>query len=260
MTLSPRLVFNRSVFVSLAFAAGCSLGSRSFAGTGYGGGVSSIAEREIARRMARQEDARQALERGDKAYAEGDYETALSEYKGAIDALPNAPMTQEWRDIANAKYADCSVALARDRAKNGRYTEANDLLKGALVINPDHKGAKTLLKQLDDPDRYPRALTPEHVAKVQEVQRGLEKSNSYRELGDFDKSLKEYEDVLRKDPYNKAARRGMERVRADFVQRIQIVTKSFCPGGPHTREHGDDDAIDCRFAKVVIGIGAKIAR
>ena len=228
MTLSSRLVFNRSVFVSLALAAGCSLGSRSFAGTGYGGGVSSIAEREIARRMARQEDARQALERGDKAYAEGDYETALSEYKGAIDALPNAPMTQEWRDIANAKYADCSVALARDRAKNGRYTEANDLLKGALAINPDHKGAKTLLKQLDDPDRYPRALTPEHVAKVQEVQRGLEKANSYRELGDFDKSLKDYEDVLRKDPYNKAARRGMERVE-------QLRSEYFDSARDHTR-------------------------
>lgn len=207
MTLSPRLVLHR--FVSFALAA---TGAFSLSITATGAGVSSIAEREIARRVARQEDARQALERGDKAYAQGDYETALSEYKGAVDALPNAPMTQEWRDLANAKYADCSVALARERAKNGRYQEANDLLKGALTINPDHKGATTFMKQLDDPDRFPRALTPEHVAKVQEVERGLEKANSYRELGDYDKSNSEYQDVLRKDPYNKSARRGMERV------------------------------------------------
>jgi len=205
MTLSPRLVLNRVVSISLALSAGSSL---TFAASG----VSSIAEREIARRMARQEDARQALERGDKAYAEEDYETALSEYKGAIEALPNAPMTKPWRDVANAKYADCSVALAHDRAKNGRYPEANELLKGALVINPEHKGAKTLLKQLDDPDRWPRALTPEHVTKVHEVERGLEKANSYKELGDYDKANAEFQDVLRKDPYNTSARRGMEKV------------------------------------------------
>ncbi|MEQ1933183.1 MAG: Amuc_1098 family type IV pilus outer membrane protein, partial [Fimbriimonadaceae bacterium] len=217
-----RLVLNRNVLFALAVSS-----CFSFAIAGPGG-VSSIAEREIARRMARQEDAHQALERGDKAYAQEDYETALSEYKGAIDALPNAPMTQELRDLANAKYADCSVALARDRAKNGRYAEANELLKGALAINPDHKGAKTFMKQLDDPDRFPRALTPEHVVKVQEVERGLEKSNSFRELGDFDKSLAEYQDVLRKDPYNKAARRGMERVE-------QLRSEYFDSARDHTR-------------------------
>ncbi len=224
MTVSHRLVFTRTLFTALAVSAAtpCS----SFAGPGWG--TSSIAEREIARRYARQEDARQALERGDKAYAEGDYETALSEYKAAIDALPNAPMTQEWRDLASAKYADCSVALARDRAKNGRYPEANDLLKGALAINPNHKGARTLLLQLDDPDRFPRALTPEHVTKVQEVERGLEKSNSFKELGDLDKSLLEYQDVVRKDPYNKAARRGMERVE-------QLRSEYFDTARDHTR-------------------------
>lgn len=207
MTLNSRLVLSRSLLFSLAVTVGS---PSAFSGTG-GGGVSSIAEREIARRLARQEDARQAMERGDKAYAEGDYETALSEYKGAIDALPNAPMTQAWRDLAEAKYADCAVALARERAKNGRYAEARELLTGALALNPEHKGANKLMKELDDPDRYPRALTPEHVAMVAEVERGLEKSNSYREIGDLDKSIIEYQEVLRKDPYNKSARRGMER-------------------------------------------------
>lgn len=207
MTLTSRLVLHRSLVFALAIS-----GLYTLASGGPNGSVSGIAEREIARRMARMEDARQAMERGDKAYADGDYEAALSEYKAAIDALPNAPMTKEWRDLANAKFADCSVALARDRAKNGRYKEARELLEGALAINADHKGAKILLKQLDDPDRYPRALTPEHVAKVQEVERGLEMANSAADLGDFDKANTEFQDVLRKDIYNSAARRGMERV------------------------------------------------
>lgn len=176
------------------------------------GGTSSIAEREIARRTARMEDARIAIENGDKKYAEGDYEAALGEYKAALDALPNAPMTKEWRDLAGAKFADCSVALARDRAKNGRYQEARELLTGALAINPDHEGASTLLEQLDDPDRFPRALTPEHVAKVQEVQRDLEMANSHAQLGNYDQANEQFQNALRKDSYNKAARRGMESV------------------------------------------------
>lgn len=222
MTLPTRLVLHRTFIAAIALSAGA---THSYAA---GNGVSSIAEREIARRLARQEDARQAMDRGDKAYVEGDFETALSEYKGAVEGLPNAPMTKEWRDLANAKYADASVALARDRAKNGRYQEANDLLKGALAINPEHKDAKVFTKQLDDPDRFPRALTPEHVARVQEVERDLEKANSYKELGDYDKSNAQYQDVLRKDPYNKGARRGMERVE-------QLKSEYFDTARDHTR-------------------------
>lgn len=183
-----------------------------FAGDGGPGGLSGIAEREIARRMARMEDARQAIEKGDKLYAEGDYEAALGLYKSAVESIPNAPTTQEWRSMAQARYADACVALARERAKNGRYKEANELLDGALEINPEHKGAKTLKKQLGDPDRFPPALTPEHVQKVESVQRALQKANSYTDLGDYDNANKEFQDALRSDPYNVSARRGMERL------------------------------------------------
>lgn len=205
MTVTSRSALCRLAL--LAVASGCL--SVSAIG-GPGGGVSSIAEREIARRNARMEDARQALERGDIKYAEGDYEAALGEYKGALDSLPNAPMTREWRALAAAKYADCAVALARDRATNGRYKEARELLAEAIAINPEHKAAKLLLKQLDDPDRFPRALTPEHVQKVQDVKRGLEMANSHKDLGNYNEAEKEFEKVLQQDPFNTAARRGME--------------------------------------------------
>jgi len=184
----------------------------SHAGEGAPTGLSGIAEREIARRMARMEDARQAIEKGDKLYAEGDYEGALGQYKAAVESIPNAPTTQEWRALAQARYADACVALARERAKNGRYKEANELLDGALEINPEHKGAKTLQKQLGDPDRFPPALSPEHVQRVETVQRSLQKANSFTDLGDYDGANKEFQEALRSDPYNVAARRGMERL------------------------------------------------
>lgn len=198
------------------------------AGSG-GGSLSGLAEREIARRMGRVQDARIAIEQGDKLMAEGDTEAALGQYKSAMDALPDAAITAEWRDYAKAKFADCSVVLARERAKNGRYQEARDLLKGALEAVPGHKKAATFSKELDDPDRWPVALTPEHVIKVQEVERGLLMGKSDYELGNYDKAREDYLDVLRKDPYNVAARRGMEqaeRKRAEYFDAARDHTRA----------------------------------
>jgi general secretion pathway protein D len=200
MTHHSRLVFNLSLLVLTA--ASPSIMAQS--------SVSGMANREIARRYARIEDARTAMDRGDKLFSEGDYEGALGSYKAAIDALPNAPLTRDWLDLAQLKYADCSVVVARERAKVGNYKEARQLLEGALVSIPGHQGAASFLKQLDDPDRWPPALTPEHVENVGKVQKGLLLANSSVEIGNYDVAISQYQDVLRTDPYNGAARRGME--------------------------------------------------
>jgi general secretion pathway protein D len=179
------------------------------------GGLTGMAEREILRRMARMEDARQAIEKGDQSYAQGDYEAALGYYKAALDSLPEAQMTAEWRAIAQAKVADASVELAKERAANGRYKEANELVDGALAAVPGHKAATILKKRLGDPDRYPPALTPDHVAAVEKVTRELQMGASARDLGQLDNAIDHYEDALRVDGYNVAARRGMEAVEQD---------------------------------------------
>lgn len=196
--------------LSLALCSATAMAGPGGAG-GAGGTVSGIVERELARRNQRVQDAQTAIEKGDKLFAEGDYEGALNEYKTALDLLPDAPMTAALRDVATAKYCDAAVELARERAKNGRYVEAKTLLNDALAKSPGHKKATILLEQLDDPDRYEPALTPEHVKNVQDVERNLQMGYSYYNLGDYDKANKSFQDVLRIDPYNGAARRGMER-------------------------------------------------
>lgn len=189
---------------------------------GYGGSVPGIAEREISRRMARIEDARKAMEKGDELYAKGDREGALSQYRAAkeiFDVLPNAPFIQDWRDLANLKFADCAAQVARDKAAIGDYVSARKLIDEALLAVPGHKAAKLFAAHLDDPDRWPQALTPEHVENVSKVTKGLVLGASSVEIGKYDDALAQYEDVLRIDPYNTAARRGMElaeRKRAEY--------------------------------------------
>lgn len=200
MTRSLRLV-SRLSFASVVALAPTAAMAQSAAG---------LANREIMRRYARIEDAKTSIARGDDLFREGDYEGSLSSYKAAVTTIPNAPYTQEWMDFAKLKYADCAVVVAKERAKNGRYEESRQLLNEALADFPDHKNAKVLLKQLDDPDRWPPALTAQHVENVGKVEKGLLLANSSVELGNYDDGIRQYQDVLRVDPYNSAARRGME--------------------------------------------------
>jgi general secretion pathway protein D len=231
--------FSRMTKHSIALMVAATIpmsGTHLFAGDGgLGGGVPGIAEREIARRMARIEDARQAMEKGDELFAQGDHEGALSQYRAGkeiFDQLPNAPFIQDWRDLANLKFADCAVTVAREKAAKGDYIAARKLLDEAVIAVPGHKKALLFVAQLDDPDRWPPALTPEHVENVGKVGKGLLLAASSVEIGNYDKALEEYEDVLRVDPYNTAARRGMElaeRKRADYFdsardhQRIRML-------------------------------------
>ncbi len=211
MTHPSRLVFNLSCLALTALSPQIMAQSS----------VSGMANREIARRYARIEDARTAMDRGDKLFSEGDYDGALGSYKAAIDALPNAPLTRDWLDLALLKHADCSVVVARERAKEGKYDEARQLLEGAIVSIPGHRDALVLLKELDDPDRWPPALTAQHVDNVNKVKKGLLIGNSSVELGNYDTAISQYQEVLRVDPYNSAARRGMEnaeRKRMDYYK------------------------------------------
>lgn len=174
--------------------------------------LSGIADREVARRVAQVEDARANLEEGDDLMAEGDYEAALAQYRAAVDGIPNAPLAAQWKSLAQTRQADGCVALARAKAKAGEYDEAAKLLDEALELDPDHAQAGTLKSHLNDPDRWPSALSPEEQNRVREVQKFLWSGHSASELGDYDEANRRYADVLRLDPYNTAARRGMERV------------------------------------------------
>jgi tetratricopeptide (TPR) repeat protein len=96
--------------------------------------------------------------------------------------------------------------------KVGKYAEARDHLEKVLAEDPNNVGAKRELEFLDDPVRTNPALTYEHGKNVDDVRRKLYMAEGNFNLGKFDEAKREYESTLRIDPYNSAARRGLERV------------------------------------------------
>jgi general secretion pathway protein D len=175
--------------------------------------VSTIAENEVRRREALVNEAGARLVEADALLKAGKTEEAVNAYSQIYQSLPKAAMAAALRDHARAGFAAASCNRARELIAGARYAEAMQLLDNVLSpdVDPDHEMARKLKQQFQDPDRYPTALTPEHISKVKDVEKLLELANSALEIADFDKSRKVYEEVIRLDPYNKSARRGMER-------------------------------------------------
>lgn len=177
-------------------------------------GGSSLAENEAARRRVAIDEAQELLVKGDEAYIAGRYEDAVQAYSGARGLIPNAPVSAELREAATQRYAQASVEYARVLSRKGDVAKAKEVVDKVLekAVAPENPGALNFRAQLDDPIRTNPALTAEHAQNVDAVRRGLYTAEGAYDLGKFDEAKKHYEDVLRKDPTNTAARRGMERV------------------------------------------------
>jgi len=200
------------------------------AGEGYSGGsYSGLAQKEMIRRQNAVTQSDKLRDEGREAYAKGDYKVAVDKYKAALDVLPDAPMVQDRRTYLIQVLADGSTALGEQYRKVGKYEEARVLANDVLALNPNNSQAKTLIEYLDDPIRTNPALTYQHTENTDEVRRKLYIAEGNYNLGKFDDAHKTYEDVLRLDPYNKAARRGMESVaqaRADYYRAAYDQTRA----------------------------------
>jgi general secretion pathway protein D len=176
--------------------------------------VNSVVQKELNRRVNNASKAHDLLGSGDASYQKADYEQAAGDYAQAFALLPGGSMSQELRAAAANRYATATTEHCRSMAKKGRYDEARILLNEVLKpkISPFHEGALELRRQLDDPTRNNPALTPKHVDDVVQVINLLSKAESQFQLGQYDPAHASYQSVLRIDPYNKAARRGMERI------------------------------------------------
>jgi general secretion pathway protein D len=181
---------------------------------GFAQDVPEAARKAVARRQEMVAKADEAALRGQRLLADKDYAGAVSELKKALDLLPEAPVVESRRLEYTQQFADGSVLLARQRAEEGQYTEAMQIIEAVLdpEIDPENLEARRLLEDLNDPEIYPQAITPEHIARVKRVETALKEAASHIRIGDYDGAERRYHEALNYDPYNSAARRGLEDV------------------------------------------------
>jgi general secretion pathway protein D len=178
--------------------------------TGYAQ-TGSLEQQEIIRRQQNAMRSDELRNEGIKAYAEGDYETAVAKYREALSILPYGTATTDRRTYLNQVLQDGSIALTKEYRRTGRYEEARELLDEVEASDPGNPVAQKNLKYLDDPIRTNPSLTYDHTENIDKVRRFLYKGEGYYDLGLYDKAMEEFKSVLRIDPYNATARRWMER-------------------------------------------------
>ena len=210
----PPLASSISVLLALATV------TPTFAGTdgGYTSrsetSVSSVAEREIIRRRDRERIGREAIDAGEKALDEKDYETAFAQFKLACDNIPNSSNTRRLYHRALDGLCESGVKLAEQRVTEGRYGDAEATLKLILSeqYDPGCKDAVILLSRLETPGYYNRTITPKFRGSVEEVKQLLLEADGFYETGRYDLAFKRCEQVLNIDRYNIAARKMEEKI------------------------------------------------
>ena len=192
-------------------------------------GSSGLAERELAKRSAAVEEAQELLRKGDESYKAGRYAEAVEAYSGARSLIPEAPASAELRGAATERFAQASVQYGRELSKKGDVAGAKSVVDKALEVAPSDPGAVTFRSELDDPIRTNPALNADHAKKVDEVRKLLYTAEGAFNLGKYDQAKATYEQVIRLDPYNSAARRGMERVavaKSDYYKAANDHTRA----------------------------------
>lgn len=203
-------------------------------GDDFGGADPFAASDKEANMKRDQEAVAQAdelLMKGRKAYAEGDYESAASSYRASLDALPPGGRTEDRRKVMSDHLKDSSVALSQEYRRSGRYDEARELLSKAEKRNPEDRTIRREIAYLDDPIRTNPGLglDPDQAKGKDQIRRNLYQGEGLYDLGQYDKAEEHFKKVLRTDPYNKAARRWLERtasIKSDYYRAAYDHTRA----------------------------------
>lgn len=228
MSLDPKQLQTRAPSRAVLFAAvfaclggAAAAGEDDKGGPGAPGGVAGLAAGEVKKRQRQVEAAQTLFTSGTQAFADKSYGEAMDYYKAAFETLPDVPAVAAQRRVFFRRYESAAHRYAGVLAEAARWTEAERTLSDVVALaeasglpadEVDPEVRRMLRELRDKDDRYNFAASPRHLRNVDEVDSKLILARGYLELGDYDRAERSYQQVLNIDPYNTAARRGLERL------------------------------------------------
>ncbi|RYD74676.1 MAG: tetratricopeptide repeat protein [Verrucomicrobiaceae bacterium] len=189
-------------------------------------------EREIVRRRDYLQRGEAAMNAGDAAMRAKDYETAVAQYKLAADIIPNSAVSGRLFRRAVDAFAEASVRLAEQRIAEGRYGDAELILRTVLDerYDPNNRRAQVILTNLEEPGFYNRTITPKFRANVEQVKQLFVEAKGFFDTARWDLAFKRCEQILNIDPYNTAARKMQEQInqkRSEYAEQGYNHTRSY---------------------------------
>ena len=168
------------------------------------GSTSGAAQQERLQREYLVGQAREAYYQGLELENGGDLLNAGTNYRQALQTLPDAGRTADEREVYANAFARVCIALSEKSASEGGLKAANGYIDVATEYAPDHAGLMTMKERLGDPEWYASGDTKSHRAKVARVTENLGHAEAARDLGELDNAEKHFFEVLREDEFNGA--------------------------------------------------------
>jgi len=186
-------------------------------------------ERAVVRSQEDLVKARNLMKRAEALRAEKNLRQSFQLASEALAISPTGSASVKIRTSMVSSYTAIAIEYAGQLINNGVFTDsiaetngildskgqplsAESVLKSILLpsVNPGNQTAKQMLSDLEQPSVYNKTITPKFAAQRDEVTRLLGEASGFSESGRNDLALRRYESILNIDPYNTAARTGME--------------------------------------------------
>ncbi len=170
--------------------------------------------RTIVRYQDQIRKAQVLMAEAEKARADKNLAVAYEKASQALALTPSGYDARQARADIVARYTPIALAFARELIERGYPLEAESVAKMILEpsVNPGNRDAVRLLSDLEQPDVFNKTVTPKFAAERDRVVNLLREAAELEQSGRHNLATKKYEEVLRIDPYNSAARKGMEGV------------------------------------------------
>ncbi len=186
---------------------------------------------ETLRREQASQPLEKAIAQGEKLAAQGE---TLRAWEGLSRALNEAPESLRETTVgqrAARVLAGWEAKLAELEASQARWPKARDWALRCLQRDPQQPVARKVLEEANallgrgaapGEDLNP-ALTTRFFEKLQGVRDGLKEAEQLRETGQLDLAEIRYEEVLRLDPFNSVATKGIRKI---YEERSLVAEQS----------------------------------
>jgi len=210
-----------------------------------------IMQREIDRRRETSFRWNEVLDLAERLYQAGEWKHAEAKFRLVMGETDGESFSSGFFRRAQIGVAKCLVAEALEKKDEGKPGEAAVLMKQAEDLDPQNRAlsrqSANLLEESnlkDKPYGANPAVTEELLTKTADIKRLLSLSDQLTDTGQYRLARERLDDVLRIDPYNRAARAKIEilekkrismadvRYRASREKALAEVTEAWLPPPP----------------------------
>lgn len=210
-----------------------------------------IMQKEIDRRRETSFRWNEVLDLAERLYQAGEWKHAEAKFRLVMGETDGESFSSGFFRRAQIGAAKCLAAEALAKREEGKTGEAAVLIKQAEDLDPQNRAlsqqSAALLEESNLKDRsfgLNLGVTQELITKTSEIKKLLSLADQLTETGQLKAARDRLDDVLRIDPYNRAARAKIEvlekkriqaadvRYRASREKALAEVTEAWLPPPP----------------------------